>query len=155
MHLISFFHKPATFIIRKIFKLFRIPTLGVHAIVINSEKQILLVKHTYKKGWHLPGGALKYGETLSEAMKRELQEETGVIANKVEFFNVYYHTIFGAINYPAVFIVEDFILTDKKPCIEITEIKWFAYENLPNDITNGTQRRLDEYFLGQHKTEFW
>ncbi len=57
-----------------------IPTTRVSVIVINSEKQILLVKH--RKGtrqyWVIPGGRLEYGETFHECGVREVQEETGL-----------------------------------------------------------------------------
>lgn len=57
-----------------------IPTTRVSVIVINQEKQILLVKH--KKGqrqyWVLPGGRLEYGEDFFECGVREVKEETGL-----------------------------------------------------------------------------
>lgn len=57
-----------------------IPTTRVSVIVINSDKQILLVKH--RKGprqyWVLPGGRLEYGEDFNECGVREVKEETGL-----------------------------------------------------------------------------
>ena len=57
-----------------------IPTTRVSVIVINDERQILLVRH--RKGsrhyWVLPGGRLEYGETFDECAVRELKEETGL-----------------------------------------------------------------------------
>lgn len=57
-----------------------IPTTRVSVIVINQEKQILLVKH--RKGprqyWVLPGGRLEYGEDFHECGAREVKEETGL-----------------------------------------------------------------------------
>ncbi len=57
-----------------------IPTTRVSVIVINSEKQMLLVKH--RKGtrqyWVVPGGRLEYGETFHECGVREVKEETGL-----------------------------------------------------------------------------
>ena len=66
-----------------------IPTTRVSVIVINEEKQILLVKH--RKGarqyWVLPGGRLEYGEDFFECGKREVKEETGL---EVEIERVVY-----------------------------------------------------------------
>ena len=55
-------------------------TTRISVIVINAEKQILLVRH--RKGqrqyWVLPGGRLEYGEAFNECGIREIKEETGL-----------------------------------------------------------------------------
>lgn len=64
-----------------------IPTTRVSVIVVNQEKEILLVKH--RKGprqyWVLPGGRLEYGETFHECAVREMSEETGLDVEVDEF----------------------------------------------------------------------
>lgn len=64
-----------------------IPTTRVSVIVVNQEKEILLVKH--RKGnrqyWVLPGGRLEYGETFQECAVREMREETGLDVEVDEF----------------------------------------------------------------------
>lgn len=57
------------------------PLPAVGALVFNDEGKILLVKRKYPPGqgrWSIPGGHLEYGETLEEAVVRELEEETGI-----------------------------------------------------------------------------
>ena len=54
--------------------------MGVGGVVIHEDK-VLLVKLTYgpaKGMWLIPGGLVDRGETLQEAVKREILEETGV-----------------------------------------------------------------------------
>lgn len=50
--------------------------------ILIEENSILLVKHKQPVGanrfWSLPGGKLEQGETLEQAMKREMLEETGL-----------------------------------------------------------------------------
>jgi len=56
------------------------PVVGVGAVVLDGNR-VLLVKrgHAPLKGhWSLPGGAVEIGETLEEAVAREVLEETGI-----------------------------------------------------------------------------
>ena len=49
---------------------------SVHAVIINNEGKLLLLKQTYAdKRWGLPGGGVEPGETIHEAIKRECFEE--------------------------------------------------------------------------------
>ena len=53
------------------------PTVG--ALIFNAEDQLLLVKtHKWKGNYTIPGGHVELGERLVEALKREVNEETGL-----------------------------------------------------------------------------
>lgn len=62
---------------------------GACVILINQNKEILLQLRNDKNCWRLAGGSMEIGETLVQVAKRELFEETGLIANKLKLFNVY------------------------------------------------------------------
>jgi nucleoside triphosphatase len=49
------------------------------AVIENSKKEILLVRHhKWGKKWVMPGGHIELGETIEQAIKREAEEETGL-----------------------------------------------------------------------------
>ena len=53
------------------------PTVG--ALIFNDQDQLLLVKtHKWKGKYTIPGGHVELGERLSEALEREIREETGL-----------------------------------------------------------------------------
>ena len=57
------------------------PAIGVGGLIFDDAGRILLVcrKHPPQAGlWHIPGGRLEPGETLSECCRREVLEETGI-----------------------------------------------------------------------------
>ena len=60
--------------------------LGIKALIVNSEGEILLLKVNKEmlKGfsgdpyWDIPGGRIHRGSTVEETLKREVEEETGI-----------------------------------------------------------------------------
>ncbi len=56
-------------------------TLGVGAIVIDNG-ELLVIKDRFQEGYKLPGGHIDDRENISQALQREIIEETGV---KVQF----------------------------------------------------------------------
>lgn len=54
--------------------LFRI---ALKAYIVNDSGEVLLVKETGRDAWDLPGGGMDHGETIHQALARELKEEIG------------------------------------------------------------------------------
>jgi nucleoside triphosphatase len=55
------------------------PQIAVGALIVNSEGRILLAKsHKWNNKYTVPGGKVELGETMEEALKREVKEETGL-----------------------------------------------------------------------------
>lgn len=60
--------------------------IGSHAIILNEKNQILMQLRTDFNRWGIIGGALEYNETLEDALKREVYEETGLNIKNPELF---------------------------------------------------------------------
>ncbi len=63
--------------------------IGSHAIILNEKDEVLLQLRTDFNRWGIIGGALEYNETLEDALKREVYEETGLIIKNPELFRTY------------------------------------------------------------------
>jgi 8-oxo-dGTP diphosphatase len=67
------------------------PCLGVGAVLIH-EGRVLLVrrgKEPLRGRWVVPGGTVELGETLEEALVREVEEETGLVVKPREIVAVF------------------------------------------------------------------
>lgn len=65
-------------------------TLGVKAavIVLNSNREILLLKRQGKDVWGIPIGSMKPGESMEDTASRELWEESGLIAEEMRLIDL-------------------------------------------------------------------
>src|SRR5437764_14581161 len=63
--------------------------IGVFALIFNYEKQILLGHRRDIDWWNLPGGGMESGETVDEALCREVREETGLEVKVEQLVGVY------------------------------------------------------------------
>ena len=62
------------------------PELTVGALIFNSQGQIFLMRsYKWKDKWVIPGGHVELGETLEQALKREIKEETGLGIYDIKF----------------------------------------------------------------------
>jgi 8-oxo-dGTP diphosphatase len=68
----------------------QLPKLGASACVWKEGKVLLVQRAKPPVGlWSLPGGHVEFGETAQAAAARELLEETGVVAELIEFVGLY------------------------------------------------------------------
>jgi 8-oxo-dGTP diphosphatase len=70
----------------------RQPKLTVDAVVFDAADRLLLIKRKsppFEGCYALPGGFVEYGETVEEAARRELNEETGVTVNSQRLVGIY------------------------------------------------------------------
>jgi ADP-ribose pyrophosphatase YjhB (NUDIX family) len=125
-------------------------TMGVRAVVIDAGGQVFLVRHSYVSGWHLPGGGVERGETLVQALARELREEGSIeVVGTPPLHGVFYNPVDSPRDHVAVFVVRVFRQDPAvRPNREIVERGFFSLDALPKETTPGTRRRLAEVLEG-------
>ncbi len=67
----------------------RRPGLAVDCIILLDGKVLLIHRRNPPHGWALPGGFVDYGETVEDAVRREMKEETGLVLADLRQFRVY------------------------------------------------------------------
>lgn len=109
----------------------RKPKVVVGVLVKNKDKY-LLAKEKLEGGkeyWIVPGGKVEFGEAIEDAAKREILEETGIVAKSLKFL-CYKEAIFEKYNYHTVifFFQTETKSMELKPDIEgkVIESKWFT-----------------------------
>ncbi len=133
-------------------------TLGVRVLVHDrSSNEVLLVKHSYVEGWHLPGGGVETGETALNAMERELHEESGVeISAPPRMYALYYNPRASRRDHVVLYVVDEFTRAiDFKPTEEILAADFFPVTDLPDDISPSSARRIEEVISGAEVSPFW
>jgi 8-oxo-dGTP pyrophosphatase MutT (NUDIX family) len=129
-------------------------TLGVRALVIDREGRVFLVRHTYVKGWYLPGGGVERGETVLQSLVRELEEEGAIrLTGEPELRGLCLNT---ARDHVALYVVRAFAQdAPKAPDMEIAETGFFAPDALPEGATPATRARIAEILGGAAQSSRW
>ncbi len=114
-------------------------TVDIILATDETEVQVLLIerkKPPFKGQWAFPGGFLDPDETLENAAKRELKEETGLDINNLKQFKTYsdperdprgrtISTVFYAKIHPSGKVMA-------KAGDDAAKTRWFSLKNLPN-----------------------
>ena len=139
--------KPLSFLLHKYFWLYRGMTLGVRIAIVNSEKKILLVRHSYMPGWYFPGGGVEHGETIYDAAYREVYQETGIDdLFDLKLIKFELNEEVSNKDHVAILRAETSSELIKQTSLEIKEAKFYDFDKLPTDLHVSVKKVLKENF---------
>ena len=106
--------------------------VAVAGLVTNAEGRILMIRGP-RRGWEFPGGQVEEGESLIEALGREVFEETGIRVEVGKLVGVYS-------NLRAHIVICDFLCAlvsgETRTSPESLEVEWVAREDVLARITH-------------------
>jgi mutator protein MutT len=127
--------------------------VGVGAIIIDKQGRLFLARRGAKakneRGlWEFPGGSVEFGETLADALRREMREELGIEIVVGELLDVVDHILKDEGQH---WVSPTYLCTiaSGEPCIrepeKCAETGWFPTDKIPADLTQATRRSLTDY----------
>jgi 8-oxo-dGTP diphosphatase len=130
------------------------PLVGVGAIIFRRDRILMAQrgKEPLKGWWSLPGGALELGESLQDAVRREVLEETGLEVEPVKLFEVFERIMRDDTGAPEYhYILIDYVcrVTAGKlfPGDDVCAVDWVRRRDLGAlQITEGTLAVIERAF---------
>jgi len=130
---------------------------GASVIVENEKGEILLQQRADNKLWGYSGGSVNINEKVEDAAKRELFEETGIVAEEMELFGVFsgedlyyiYPNGDEVSNIDIVFICKKYsgeLNPDENECLDAA---FFPIDALPENLSPPCKPALMQYVAGK------
>lgn len=111
-------------------------------VFVHRDGRLLLQRRKDDGTWADHGGCLELGETLEDTARRELAEETGLTAGKLELLGVFsgaerthvYPNGDQVFMIGVYYLCEDFSGDLRPQAEEVADLRWFPLDSLPADI---------------------
>jgi|WetSurMetagenome_2_1015567.scaffolds.fasta_scaffold56017_1 ADP-ribose pyrophosphatase YjhB (NUDIX family) len=124
---------------------------AVRAVIFDKEGKVLLIKRSDNGVWALPAGAQELGESVTDCLRREVREETGLEVTNAEAVSIYtdpkynYTTVYGKTyqNFTLVFRVDEWRGKLLTQTTESTDARFYPLNALP-EITPQHRETIDD-----------
>ncbi|MBM3257369.1 MAG: NUDIX domain-containing protein [Candidatus Liptonbacteria bacterium] len=129
--------------------------VGCGALIVNDKGETLLLKRKSRNEigwWCKPGGAVEYGETVENAVRREVREEFGVEVELLEPLGYTNQILPNEKEYWVAFHYLARIAKGEPQNMEPDKTEtfgWFPLNKLPEPLTQTTREPV-EIYLKQH-----
>lgn len=125
-------------------------------VIVWKDQKVLLIQRDHEPGkglWAIPGGYVGWDETVEESARRELQEETGLVAGKLQFVGTRSDSTAGdeRQNIDLYFYTSEVSGEPKQQVGEVKNMDWFSLEELPQPMAFDHGRLL-KLFVNNIKT---
>lgn len=132
-------------------------SIAAKCVILDQTGGVLLIRHTYVPGFHLPGGGVDQGETVADAMRREIAEELGFAPEQgPELVQIYLNTNVGGTDHIALFRAQVSDSAKLRPRLpEVAEAEFFSPDALPLCVTVATKNRIAEVLGQKTIAEIW
>ncbi len=129
---------------------FPIPTVA--ALILNADNEFLLLKSDKWSGnYSLPAGKVEFGETLSQAILREIKEETGLEVHSVTPLLVQEIITPDSFHEKAHFVSYNYVCKTEQQEVtlnhEATEYLWASVSKLSQLKLNDPTKELIDHYL--------
>lgn len=130
------------------------------SVIVYQYGKVLLQQRKDNKCWGYHGGGVELGEAVEEAAKRELLEETGLIADSLVLYGVFsgpgHHHIYPDGNeveiIDIVYVCENFHGNEEAQESEVNDLKWFDICSIPDNLSPPIKSTLLK-FIREKKIE--
>ena len=117
--------------------------IAVYAIIFADRRVLLALRHNIN-WWNLPGGGMELGETVDEAMRREVREETGLEVEIERLVGVYSKPQKHEVVLTFLCRVVGGVLTETE---ESRKCRYFAPDALPVNTLPKHRQRIEDALL--------
>ncbi len=127
------------------------PLVTVGALIVGPTGRLLLIRtHKWGDRWGVPGGKVDWGESLLQAVHREVHEETGLELSSVHWGPVQEAVLHPQFHRPAHFVLINVVARARGEDVRLNEeaqaFRWCsATEAAALDLNEPTVRLLEHY----------
>ena len=120
---------------------------GATVVAFDNQNRVLMQLRSDTKTWGFPGGSSELGDSLEDTARRELMEETGLVAAHLEFvtmlsgatYRFTYPNGDEIYNVGAVFVARS-LTGELRANAESLELQWFAPSEIPLELAGPITR---------------